>query len=217
MWPAARQSRNWPHRISQWKMWLVPWTECKCLEWWSTKLTTNMVKNNNTKCRQVKDSSINGRCRLCWPSIFNLTTSCVVFVHHVGGHFGDHLDHHSKHLHSVHGTSHIFHCKIRCGQFRDCPAAGHALIDNISHSTLYQNKGGGPEGMVRNLTKVRKKTISRLATLTLWKASARVTWWRRGCRILPAIYRSGKWNRAVGVSHPPPRIRTTAPDNPTPE
>ena len=34
-------------------------------------------------------------------SIFNLTTSCVVFVNHVGGHFGDHLDHHSKHLHSV--------------------------------------------------------------------------------------------------------------------
>mgnify|MGYP007045322194 CR=1 FL=1 len=53
-----------------------------------TKMTTNMVNKNNTRCRQVKDSY-------------------VVFVHYVGGHVGDYLDHHSKHLHSVHGTSHI--------------------------------------------------------------------------------------------------------------
>ena len=39
--------------------------------------------------------------------ICNLTTACVVFVHHVGGHFGDNFDNCSKHLHSVHESSHI--------------------------------------------------------------------------------------------------------------
>ena len=45
--------------------------------------------------------------RAVHASIFNLTTSCVVFVNHVGGHFGDHLDHHSKHLHPDSSPSHF--------------------------------------------------------------------------------------------------------------
>ena len=86
-------------------------TECKCLERWSrwspkwpptwfTKTTQDVVRLKIVG-RQSRPS-INGRA--VDASIFNLTTSCVVFVHHVGGHFGDHLDHHSKHLHSVHRT-----------------------------------------------------------------------------------------------------------------
>ena len=88
--------------------WLGAGTECNCLEWWSrwspklpptwwTKTTQDVVRLKIVG-RQSRPS-INGR--VVDASIFNLTTSCVVFVNHVGGHFGDHLDHHSKHLHSV--------------------------------------------------------------------------------------------------------------------
>ena len=77
-----------------------------------TKVTTNMVNKATQYVVRLKIEgwqsrpSINGRA--VDASILNLTTSCVVFVHNVGGHLGDHLDHHSKHIHSVHGSSPIF-------------------------------------------------------------------------------------------------------------
>ena len=60
-----------------------------------TKMTTNMVYKTIQGVVRLKIEgrqswpSINGRA--VDASIFNLTTSCVVFVNHVGVHFRDHL------------------------------------------------------------------------------------------------------------------------------
>ena len=77
----------------------------KSSKWPPTRWPKQHKIPSGSRYRQSRPS-INGRAEDA--TIFNLTTSCVVFVHHVGGHFGDHLDHHSKHLHSVHGANHIF-------------------------------------------------------------------------------------------------------------
>ena len=66
-----------------------------------TKMTTNIVNKITQDVVRLK-IGVSAALplmlgQLCRRSIFNLATSCVVFVHNVGGH-----------LHSVHGTSHIF-------------------------------------------------------------------------------------------------------------
>ncbi len=60
-----------------------------------TKMTTNMVYKTIQGVVRLKIEGRQSRPSIHGSavdaSIFNLTTSCVVFVNHVGGHFGDNL------------------------------------------------------------------------------------------------------------------------------